>query len=235
MLSITHVISTRHSVFNISDERIRHLPDMTGRDVKSQIRETQRSWLRKVLKKTDESPSELAVNAGMANVTLTRFLNRADYKGVLSPLNIEKIKQYAKVSGPDERGPTAQTDFGEGLPIDQHDSSKTFRARMIAAAIEGRKEAKAWILTTSAIESLGYRSGDILIVDPETRAYAGTAVCAEVIDLKTKNKETIFRIIEPPYLVGSSGDPATRRPILIDNERVRVVGAVTAMLRVLSD
>src|SRR5271168_4359009 len=79
---------------------------MTGNsDVKAQIRSQQRDWLRKVSALTRQSLSELAVNAGMSDVTLTRLMNRDDYEGVLSPLNVEKIKRYAGVPGPGEPMP----------------------------------------------------------------------------------------------------------------------------------
>lgn len=203
-------------------------------DVKAEIRSTQRTWLRRVLEKTGESASELAVNSGMADVTLTRFLNREDYEGVLSPLNIEKIKRYSECPGPNDpwpeekpQNPGEGLEFGTvagipGLPV---------LGAMVAAALDGRKGASAWQLETDALESLHYRRGDILIVDGAIQPMAGDLVAAQSRNPRTGQFEVIFRVIEQPYLIGVANDPATRKPLLIDNANVIVMGVVTEGLR----
>jgi hypothetical protein len=60
---------------------------------------------------------------------------------------------------------------------------------------------------------------------------AGDVVVAKLTDLKAGRTETIFRVIEPPYLVSVANDPATRLPLPIDNNRVIVMGVVTESLR----
>lgn len=203
-------------------------------DVKAEIRTQQRAWLRRVLAKTGKSASELAVNAGMADVTLTRFLNREDYEGTLSALNIEKIKRYSECPGPNDPWPEDRpAGFAEASRFDYRAAlpKRAAFSAMISAALEGRPNAAPWLVETDALESLHYRRGDVLITDASATPMAGDLVVAQSLNARTGQVETVFRILEPPYLIGVGNDPTTRKPLLIDNTSVIVMGTVTEALR----
>lgn len=93
--------------------------------------------------------------------------------------------------------------------------------------LSGRNAASAWTLQTNAVSALGYLPGDVVIVDTSRRAGAGDIVCART----THPAGTIFRVYEPPYLLAAVTDPmrasALRRPLIVDNDRVSIVGVVT--------
>ena len=88
-------------------------------------------------------------------------------------------------------------------------------ARMIEQALKGRPNAAPWHLRTRALEGAGYLAGDIVITDASVTANAGDAVIAQVFDPRSGSPETVFRILESPYLVAASSDPAP-----IDRSRV---------------
>ncbi|MGL3208725.1 hypothetical protein [Bradyrhizobium sp. BR 1433] len=223
-------INESYSVATHSLDRGRRLRVVANSDVKAEIRSTQRAWLRRVLEKTGKSASELAVNSGMADVTLTRFLNREDYEGTLSALNIEKIKRYSQCPGPNDEWPEEKKGgFAEASSFNPTPS--TAFSAMVAAAVAGRPNATPWLLETDALESLHFLRGDVLITDASAHAVAGDLVVAQSINPRTGDVESIFRILEPPYLIGVGNDPVTRKPLLIDNSSVIVVGVVTESLR----
>lgn len=202
-------------------------------DVKAELRRQQREWLREVIARCGESASELAINAGVADVTLTRFLNREDYEGVLSPLVIEKIKRYTGLPGPGEL--TIETEevdgFRETRNFDyraQTQERPVFTA-MIEAALAGRPNAAPWLLLTDTLNSVGHLKGDVLISDASVQPRAGDLVVAQISNRRTGQTETAFRIFEPPYLLGFT--PETRYPLLVDNSEVIVMGVVTESLR----
>lgn len=202
-------------------------------DVKAELRRVQREWLREVIRHAGESASELAVNAGVADVTITRFLNRDDYEGVLSPLVIEKIKRYTSLPGPGDLAiDTEDADgFREARSFDYKAKTQerpVFTA-MIDAALAGRPNAAPWLLLTDALTSAGHLKGDVLITDAAVQAQAGDLVIAQITNHQTGLTETAFRIFEPPYLLGFT--PETRYPLLVDNNNVIVMGVVTESLR----
>jgi hypothetical protein len=202
-------------------------------DVKSEIREAQRAWVREVARKMGLSVSDLAVKAGFADVTLTRFLNSKDYRGLLSALTIERIKRFANVPGPDEVSleEIPGVVLGEGAKTDAASlrSARPSVAAMIEAALKGRANAQAWQLASSTLESLGYFRGDILISDASAHARVGDLVVAQVTESGSQ-PEFVFRILEPPYLIGTARDQ-DRRVLPIDNKRVIVIGPITESIR----
>lgn len=206
-------------------------PTMSGdSDVKSALRKRQQDWLRQITARTGLSPSDLAEKAGMSDVTLTRLLNSESYTGTLSSLNIEKIKRFTGLPGPEEALAPARPS-GEGQPF-QPRAERSPHDRAVEATLDGRAGAKAWELLTDALRTLGLLPGDIVIADAAERAKAGDLVAAQLTDPKTGEAEVVFRVLEPPYLIGVANDPATRTPIPINDTTAIVIGPVTEMLRV---
>jgi transcriptional regulator with XRE-family HTH domain len=77
-----------------------------------------------------------------------------------------------------------------------------------------------------ALEGLGYLPGDIVIVDLDRKPAPGDVVCAQVYDLGRSEPETVMRIYEPPVLVAASFDEQLRRPLMVDDARVKIEGVV---------
>ncbi|MGL4396635.1 MAG: hypothetical protein ACRCS9_08865 [Hyphomicrobium sp.] len=196
-----------------------------------------RAWLTAVLESTGETPTALARKAGLAQSTLTRFLNSDD-----SPnLSLRSVAKIAHAAGMDPPGIAASiapraTQPGRGnfsspdaAPY-QIDETDTFDLA-IKTLLSTRRAADAWTLSSTALVTAGYLPGDILLVDLNATPKAGDVVCAQAYRWNEGRAETVFRIFEPPYLVSTSADPAVRKPLLVDNDRVIIKGVVVGMLR----
>jgi len=204
-------------------------------------RDALHAWLTQTIERSGETATALARRAGVAQTTLTRFLNREDS----SMLGLRTITKLVHATGSAPPGlsitPTAPQavpraiGLGEGgpeaEPIDATNDLDEPVERAVRALIAGRDAADAWRLHTSALENAGYLPGDLVIVDLNAHAEAGDVVCAQVYRWQAGTAETIFRIYEPPYLVAACRDPALRRPLVVDNDQVVIKGIVTHLLR----
>jgi SOS-response transcriptional repressor LexA len=171
----------------------------------------------------------LARGAGVSDTTLTRLLNDPEYTGTLSPETIDRIKETYNVPGPDEYAfARARAGFAEAERTDL--TARSVEIQTMTSA--GRPpEITTWRLKTAALEEAGYLPGDIVVVDPNSSPKRKDVVCAQISDMQRGSTETIWRIYDPPYLVGAAHDRLAYKPLLIDHERVIVCGVVVASLR----
>ena len=210
---------------------ISQLPQLPQHNYNTRLmrdRDEIKAWLLDVLARTGETPTALARRAGVASSTLTRFLSRED-SPLLSSTTIALINTAIE-----NTGSSATTD-APGLPSHEATPFRDDPGDAIAAAVHaliaGRPATSAWVQKSDALQLRGILPGDVLIVDRGASAAPGAIACARAFDLKRSGSGTIFRVIEPPYLVATSLNPQWRKPLLIDNERVVLVGTVTHVLR----
>lgn len=195
-----------------------------------------RAWLREVLARTGDTPTSLARKAGIAQSTLTRFLNEEEDGPMLTLRTVSKIAHVVGmapegfVTPPVDIVPSGLRE-GEAVPLDSLSSLDAHVQESLDALTRGRNAADVWRLTTSALAQIGYLPGDFIVVDLGIVAEAGDVVCAQHYAWPTASAETIFRIYEPPYLVAAGNDPALRRPLVVDGERVIIKGVVTELMR----
>jgi hypothetical protein len=200
----------------------------TKTTIQDEVYARQTAWLDWLKTKTGKSLAALARDAGRSPSLLTRKFAEG---GLLTASTIELLMESTGLPGPDTYLlPGAAGIADEGLPIDPAAADASLKA-MIEAALKGRSAATPWQLRTRALEGAGYLSGDIVISDQAVVPMAGDAVVAQVYDLRTGAAETVFRILEAPYLVAASADPALRKPLLVDNDRVIVMGVITHSFR----
>jgi transcriptional regulator with XRE-family HTH domain len=197
-------------------------------------REELRAWLLNILKQTRETPTALARRAGVAQSTLTRFLNNDDAP-MLGLRSISKIAHAAGVPPigvPAKDAPAINVGLteGDGQPFAAPQRSKM--ARAIDALIDGQSAVDPWIIRSRALEDAGLLPGDIAIVSLNALPRPSDVVCAQFYRWSEGKAETLFRIYEPPYIIAASRDLDLRRPLLIDNDRVVIKGVVTAVLRI---
>lgn len=206
----------------------------TGRsDTKRDIRAAQIKWLRDVLRVTGKTASQLANEAGLADVTLTRFLNREDYEGVLSPLTVRLLAEHANVPGPE--GEPIRNGRGfleEGHPFHyEHDAPLPVLSEIVTLLLRDRPNAAPWVLDSDVLEGVGYLRGDTIIVDMAAKPYLHAAVCAQVQDGRGGAK-TVFRVYDPPVITAANHSLVDRpAPLIVDHVRVQVVGVVTNGVR----
>ena len=195
-------------------------------DSKRSIRKQQQDWLREVMRITGHKASHLAQAGGVSNTTLTRFLNKEDYDGVLSPLTVSRIASAAGV-------PTPGTPAG---PRDIHDEgdpceagSQPDFAEAIQQYLQGHPQQRAWRIKIETLLLAGVRAGDLLIVDESLQPQPGDVVTAQIEH--GLGARTIFRLWQPPMLLGAATDPAAVKPEIVDGDRVRITGVMVALLR----
>lgn len=188
------------------------------------------AWVDWMIARTGRTDAALAKDAGLN----ANYLYRKRSAGtVLGATQIRMLAEHYGLPGPDTYLLPGSAGFSdEGAPYDAAaPGGDPVLKQMIEVALKGRPNATSWLLKTRAMEDAGYLSGDVVISDAALPPNAGDAVVAQVYDVRSGTAETIFRILEPPYLVAASSDPALRKPLLVDNERVIVMGTITQSFR----
>ena len=93
-----------------------------------------------------------------------------------------------------------------------------------------------WEVQTRVLELAGYVPGDVVTVSTTAPPRNGDAVLAVIHNISRGITEHVFRRFKSgraPYLVVSTADPAAldAEPEYVDNDRVKIVGAVVEMVR----
>lgn len=164
------------------------------------------------------------------------MLNNEEYSGTLAPETIERIKDTYKVPGPDDL-----TSSGRPMLIGLSEAARFDPGRergelatVVSAIMRGRTSMEAWRLKTMALEGVGYLPGDVLFVRFLTEGEGPKpqdAVAATLVDHQHGSAETVWRVYDPPFLVGASNDRTAYKPVLVDGDRVRIVGVVEESYR----
>jgi len=217
---------------------IRRLPvsPINRTQTKRDVQARQRLWLREVLEATGLKPAQVATGAGTSTSTLTRFLNDESYKGILAPDTVERIKNKYNVPGPEELSAARRTPLiglSEAARLDTR-KEKNELAQIVGSILRGRPNVEAWRLKTMALESVGYLPGDIVFVQilgENEMPKQQDAVCAQVVDYQHGAAETVWRVYDAPFLVGAGQDRTAYKPLLVDGERVKIVGVIRESYR----
>ena len=187
-------------------------------------RQQMRGWLREILVRTGETPTALARRAGLAQSTLTRFLN-SDDAPMLGLRSVAKIAAAADMEPPllgtpvVSAIPARHVAEADATPFEGEMPDERLRA-ILSLVIGGRKAAVPWLIRNTVLKFAGYLPGDIAIVDLGETARESSIVCAQVYQWEQGRARTVFRIYEPPYLVAATDAPQARRPLVVDNNQV---------------
>jgi SOS-response transcriptional repressor LexA len=179
----------------------------------SDYRESLRAWLRNLARARGVSLTELAREAGVSTTTVTRFVNSDDWKHTLGNASIAKIEQRWDTEAPKPAGlldPTIAK-FPE---------------------LQGRNSPDRQLVqvTDDALNMRGYMRGDLCEIDPTIEPSRGDTVLAE-IRTPARIGQRVLLTYDSPYLRGHSTDWELSRPILLDADRVRILGVVVRVLR----
>jgi hypothetical protein len=193
-------------------------------------RRKQLAWIQAILATNRWTPTRLAREAGISQSTLAKFLGDPLNAAHLSSRSVEQIAGVSPLAPYSTELPPGRG-FGEAdaQPFDATDSDDLV-AKAVLAAKGGRNHVDPWVLRSRAIESAGYIPGDVLIVDLNATPADGDIVCAQVYD-RAGNAETVFRLLERPFLAAATLERRHIRPLLIDDEQVVVRGVVVASVR----
>jgi transcriptional regulator with XRE-family HTH domain len=199
----------------------RHHVGMTASD-------EQHSFIENVLSKTGWSQTDLANRAGLDPSTLSRFLTKGRDGHALRPSTIQRISSVSGVA------------FGNAAPLQSMTEKEAEpyvfsrddgRSAAVNALAKTRSNVDAWTLNSRALENAGYRPGDVLLVGLNETPLAGDVVCAQIFDWTKDQAETIFRIFQPPALIGASNDASLLKPYLLGDSSVVIKGVVLHTLR----
>jgi hypothetical protein len=195
--------------------------------VNSQLQETKvvRDWLMEVMRRTGLKPTPLAKEAGLSPSTLLRALDD-EAPSVLDRRSIKKIVDKFGVAGPAllDAPSKMATGFAEPDLVAYEMETPLFAG----AALEPDQYVKK--VNTRALDLDGYLPGDGVLFDMKIAPRSGDAVEAQVYT--QGSAETVFRRYDAPYLVSRSSDIAGyQKPMLVDNERVKVVAVAVKMVR----
>jgi hypothetical protein len=188
-------------------------------------------WIDWLNARLGTSDAGLAEKAGLQKNYIYR--KRADGT-VLGAMQIRLLCDHYNVPGPDTYqlpGVAGLADEAAPFDPDKAEGVDPLILQAVRLSLKGRTTAQAWLLKTRALEDAGYQIGDVVIADKSAQPYAGDAVVAQVYDRRRDTNETVFRILEPPYLVAASSDPALRMPMLVDNRQTIVMATITQSFR----
>lgn len=191
-----------------------------------------KEWIRQVCAFLGTTPSALARQAGVAPSTLTRFLNDETGTSGVSQRTLEALSRASGVpvlQMPLKRGETSadavpfEREHGIDLPM--------LLSAALAGATKDRSDREVWLMRSRALDMSAVWPGDILVIDPRTRAKQGDMVLAEIIDRRAGRTESVIRVYEPPFLVTRSSLPSMARPLMVDDETIKLRGVVELVLR----
>ncbi len=194
------------------------------------LRRKQLAWLNAMLEFRMWNVTRLAREAGVSQSTLAKFLNDPENVAQLSISTVEKLSGAGGIR-PYETKPSA-TPRGisekEAIPFSGADEQLGFD-RLISALTTGNSLVP-WVMNSRALEAFGYLPGDVLVVDLNATPQDGDVVCAQLFD-RNGEAETVFRILEHPFLVAATMDRSTVKPLLVNNDTVVIRGVVTSSHR----
>lgn len=189
--------------------------------------ETIRAWLEAAIAQSGLKPTPFAKEAGLAPSTVLRALDR-DHPSSLERRSIRKIMDTFHVAAPYVQD--APAGYGPGLledellPLDV--SPATFAGEPLTPNQYIRR------INTRALDLAGFLPGDEVLLDMAVTPRAGDVVAAQVYNLQRGTAETVLRLYDPPYLVArSTDDSLPLKPLLVDNERVKVMAVAIRALR----
>lgn len=184
------------------------------------------AWLHGVLRSTGMKPTPLAKAAGLAPSTLLRALDPAA-PGHLEIASIRKIVAKFGVPPPVlSGGPAVASGFAEPELRELADAPTQFAGLSLTPNQFVRE------INTRALDLAGYVPGDQILIDMSVLARADDVVIAQVYNFQNGGAETVIRLYDPPYLVTETTDLQARaKPLLVDDERVKIMGTVVCTLR----
>ena len=190
----------------------------------------QYDFITNVLAKTGWSQTDLANRAGLDPSTLSRFLAKTRDGHALRASTLQRIATASGIPfGEKIHHQASQFEESEAeLYLYAETDSRTIAIRALCGS---HKNVDAWTLNSRAIEGLGYRSGDILLVGLGESPILGDVVCAQIYDWSKGRAETVFRLYQPPALIAVTPDMNLLRPYIIGDNTVAIKGVVLHTLR----
>ena len=206
--------------------------------VHEQIRERQIEALNDLLRRHGLKATQIAKRAGVSPSTVTRKLTPED-SSVFDTATFARLfaavgeEPPALVSGAlaPALPASAPADGREIAPFRPNDVGEDIDVA-VRATIAGRQHLSAWTVQTRALDGLGYRPGDVVVVNASEPPRSGDVGAASLLDLQSPNRaQSVLRVYHDNELIASSSEPAYLKPIPVDSRWVTIRGVVEMLFR----
>lgn len=222
-----------HSALHYGARTGVHVPMAKARKTaRAEVREAQRAWLSGIVAKSGKSLTEIAKVAHVSHTTLTRF-NRPDYDGTLNSLTVQQIADAMKVPMPGGSEPEVRS---RRQPIQADAERLSFDDRDdLAGAVTRLAGDRDWCISlqmsSRALELRGYLPGDILIVDKAVLPQEGDVVAVSFQEFADSPAQVLVRVYEKLVLTAATLQTDLTKPVIVDSDRVTLLGVVTDLIR----
>ena len=197
----------------------------TSRQHREETSRQHREYVLRIMKDKEIGQTRLATAAKVSASTLSRLLKEGSTV-TLRADTLSKLETFSGIS-PFSVVDTVATAGGfteDAVPFDAESADPAVFA-VIKALIGSPAEANSRIISSRALEGLGYMLGDIVIIDLRRKPMRGDVVCAQVHESGRGEPETVMRIYQPPVLLAATFDPQ-QRLFWVDDPRVKIEGVV---------
>lgn len=184
-------------------------------------------WLQQVLDHTGWNAARLAREAGLSPSTISRGIDR-ESKFVPTLPTLQAVARAAKLPPPPELNPAGYHAPGFA------DEPEVVALPSLTSWCGMPLNNHQWVarVTSRSLDLLGLLPGDEVLLDQTATAQAGDVVCVQTYNLDRNTAETVLRHYAPPYVTTETTDPAAReRPLLVDNERTKIMAVMIRMAR----
>jgi hypothetical protein len=110
------------------------------------------------------------------------------------------------------------------------DASTADLGAVVPALLPGIKTVDVFTISGDALKPCGILDGDHLMIERGARPERGEIVVIELLGSR-RQAERIARVYDPPYLISYSLHADERRPILVDDAHVKIIGVVRGVIR----
>ena len=169
--------------------------------------------------------TEVARRAGLSSSTLTRPVREGAYSSTISTHTIDKVAEVTGCPPPEGFG-RARAHMPRGFS--EPDAVPYKAPENVEYTVGSGRD--WWLIKSRSLDLEGYLPGDRVLVDLGERPLAGDIVVAQVVSDRGE-PETVFRKFEPPFLLTRSTLSDAGKPVLVDYERVSIMGVAIVCWR----
>ena len=192
------------------------------------LRDKQLAWIRHIEKVSGKTPTEIARLAGFNPSTFSKFFNNKQGHTLTAKI-VQRIEDATRVPAYEHHVKPKLVAFREG-EAERYSFGATPASLLEASlkdAVAKSNGVDLWVSKTSALEAVGYHPGMVVVVDRDAKARNGDAVVAQIYDTRTGTAETVFRVYRTPYLLSAFSQSEPALPIVVDDDRVAIMGVIT--------
>ena len=192
--------------------------------------QTYRDWVSQLMAQHGVATvSQFARCAGLAESTLTRFMNTEGPGNLMREGTVTKIETAFNARRPATRIP--MDDQQEPDRQDPRICATELAAFVKALQQNNDPDHETFFVGDRALDLAGYLPDDIIVVDSRRRPETGDVVALRFRSNGARSANVTLRIFDTPFLTAHSTDETLRRPLMIEPDRIDILGVVTTAMR----